>query len=82
MLYPIIFAVCLVLDLLNTFLTTAIVKNQAIRSTILTGLAYLFGMLTIILVVHSNWCLIPAVLGKMAGTYIAVKISGSGRSAD
>ena len=64
-----------IIDFLYSLWTIYTSQKQITHATCLAGLLFAISGLVTTLYVDNKWLLIPAVLGAMLGTYVAIRMS-------
>lgn len=71
-LWYIMFMACFSLDFVYTRWMIAVTQHRRTLATFYSGLCVVLGYLTTIFCVDDNWLILPACLGHMGGTLLAM----------
>jgi hypothetical protein len=72
MLYFFVFIASFILDFLSANWTKAVVSHKRLRATTITGIYQTIAILNTLIIIKDFWCVIPMVIGRMLGVFIAV----------
>jgi hypothetical protein len=72
MLYLFVFIASFLLDFLSANWTKSIVEQKRLKATTITGIYQTIAILTTLTIINDFWYVIPMILGRMLGCYIAM----------